>query len=869
MDEQSDVISKSSKDYFLDRRIEFDVFYKLVVKKEYQSLIGLLAFLGGLFKGMSFIFLVILYPLMEISYYNQLIGTMFNVCLNVEDLGRAMYLDSKFGDQTEISGEQVEENRVDGEDFVVVKRNVGRRAKTSLQAIKALILKKIKTENLGAKYQRQNALSPELRASPEKEGQFWVSGGGILSSLNSANRLSSNHSLHFMAPGSGINPVGTSLLSSYLRNGPQKVGSVSNLKNLVSPEQQLQQRKFENLGGCGAGRLSMDKALLDPSLGSINRKVSWRRNSDGADELGAAIFSDSQKSSQKIIKKVKTERKDANKDQPHFFRHKRTLEVNEVKKLSVVEENSVFLSEDIGESQIIENRRKVKRLLTKESQFKFGNDRVHPDKKKESYQPDVVRIKSLSEGSVQRVHPPAINRLCVNPFESGGGGSNQVSGSESSGSSLSEDSVTKNTKKNNENRSKVLSNIEGLRQPDEELKSERNFQRSNKEIQGFDQISMTNHLPVLAINGSFGRQKSFERDKISEKSKDNGVEKINRMVARRRKDAGRDSKESGITQKISKHRLNLNFVQGSNPASTERYLIQQEKPFEARTEPKGNESMSQFAPSRKIKNLNIIRKPVEGDASKLPGSKQSPLKSTNSPERLFVHQRNNTKKKSNFFKEALIKLETAHQQANSTESQNESKEDPKIIKKPVKSLSPQKIIKQANRQKQPKIKEKDKKIEQIDQKRDQKEQRLTLRMTILDFIVMLIPDWIYTSTKKKIFRNGEQMINEKLKIKYMINVMVEFEKLKLLLFDESQNYLFEHIPKPILSDKDVFGLPGARETDHAKSALTFNDLFWRRKSKREKEEDFMLALQKIKDKGEDANIIDRRLIEILGNFAVH
>jgi hypothetical protein len=45
------------------------------------------------------------------------------------------------------------------------------------------------------------------------------------------------------------------------------------------------------------------------------------------------------------------------------------------------------------------------------------------------------------------------------------------------------------------------------------------------------------------------------------------------------------------------------------------------------------------------------------------------------------------------------------------------------------------------------------------------------------------------------------MIQKKLDMKFLIKSLLEIEKLKLLLFDNDQNALFEHIPKPLLLEK--------------------------------------------------------------------
>ena len=47
------------------------------------------------------------------------------------------------------------------------------------------------------------------------------------------------------------------------------------------------------------------------------------------------------------------------------------------------------------------------------------------------------------------------------------------------------------------------------------------------------------------------------------------------------------------------------------------------------------------------------------------------------------------------------------------------------------------------------------------------------------------------------------MIHSKLEIRYLIHSLNELEKLKRLLFDDDQYYLFEHIPKPYLIDGEM------------------------------------------------------------------
>jgi hypothetical protein len=50
------------------------------------------------------------------------------------------------------------------------------------------------------------------------------------------------------------------------------------------------------------------------------------------------------------------------------------------------------------------------------------------------------------------------------------------------------------------------------------------------------------------------------------------------------------------------------------------------------------------------------------------------------------------------------------------------------------------------------------------------------------------------------------MINRKLDLINIIETMNELEKLKNLLFDENQHYIFELIPKPVMFDKKIIEL---------------------------------------------------------------
>lgn len=101
--------SSPENSHFLKIRINFNLETKTVVKIRFRSLLSALSFMGGLFKGMSFFFFVLIWPFREILYYKKLINTMFDVCSDVDDLTNAfdhLIPDKDLNDETEEQDEK-------------------------------------------------------------------------------------------------------------------------------------------------------------------------------------------------------------------------------------------------------------------------------------------------------------------------------------------------------------------------------------------------------------------------------------------------------------------------------------------------------------------------------------------------------------------------------------------------------------------------------------------------------------------------------------------------------------------------------------------------------------------------------------------
>ena len=77
---------------FLDLRLEFDLTGIVQIELKYQTVLDLIAFLGGFSKGLSMFLLIMVFPFREIHYYRKLINSMFSVCTTADQISTAFDL---------------------------------------------------------------------------------------------------------------------------------------------------------------------------------------------------------------------------------------------------------------------------------------------------------------------------------------------------------------------------------------------------------------------------------------------------------------------------------------------------------------------------------------------------------------------------------------------------------------------------------------------------------------------------------------------------------------------------------------------------------------------------------------------------------
>ena len=79
----------STDSRLLQISMQMDTNSEVIINKEYQSLSHLLSFIGGLSRGLALLFMACVFPVREVLYYQNLINSMFSVCLDEDQVDLA------------------------------------------------------------------------------------------------------------------------------------------------------------------------------------------------------------------------------------------------------------------------------------------------------------------------------------------------------------------------------------------------------------------------------------------------------------------------------------------------------------------------------------------------------------------------------------------------------------------------------------------------------------------------------------------------------------------------------------------------------------------------------------------------------------
>ena len=105
----------------------------------------------------------------------------------------------------------------------------------------------------------------------------------------------------------------------------------------------------------------------------------------------------------------------------------------------------------------------------------------------------------------------------------------------------------------------------------------------------------------------------------------------------------------------------------------------------------------------------------------------------------------------------------------------------------------------------------------------------------------------------------------KLDIRNILYSMMEIEKLKLLFFDKDQYFIFQHLPRPIMFDKDIYK-KDTRDRYSGNLMISHMEGFWRRKVNNKLNKTlYNEAVDNIKKK-DCVDLIDERLLTMIEGF---
>lgn len=77
---KSEVVDINPGTELMKVRVKIDKKHKIFFTIKLQSMVEVIAYLGGLTRGLTILFLALLLPIREILYYRKLMNQIFNVC---------------------------------------------------------------------------------------------------------------------------------------------------------------------------------------------------------------------------------------------------------------------------------------------------------------------------------------------------------------------------------------------------------------------------------------------------------------------------------------------------------------------------------------------------------------------------------------------------------------------------------------------------------------------------------------------------------------------------------------------------------------------------------------------------------------------
>ena len=84
LSDEQEITTSYEENEVLQLSLKMDRNSQVLIKKKYKSIFSLFAYVGGLSKGIAIFFAILIFPVREVLYYQNLINNMFNVCLDHE-----------------------------------------------------------------------------------------------------------------------------------------------------------------------------------------------------------------------------------------------------------------------------------------------------------------------------------------------------------------------------------------------------------------------------------------------------------------------------------------------------------------------------------------------------------------------------------------------------------------------------------------------------------------------------------------------------------------------------------------------------------------------------------------------------------------